>query len=484
MSENVTLGNVADSMKAMMEQGDFTSPAASTPDSVSETDYVVPDMGAGAAVHIGKPMPHTTKPIVEAPSSTVKPIMPEGVDLGQPEIPVSEGVGVMGLSFEELRQAAPSLPEEEFNKCLSTIKLSAQEYSKQCMIKNGLTPSEANEAAQAFIRRELARIDNEYVAEHVNNVDVVIDKSQEGKVTFSDEERAKMMRAKTIKLVVIENRELESVRVKKVDVKHKAECLATLQGGLSKYSVPMPATGDYFTFRGAQIMQLASVITTEDEKMSESLMRRAQLLYDKFVGGTLTKKNDRLGHTALSFEDFTNLVSYNDVDIGLFGILCAGQMEESDTELTCRKCNQQWHHTYNVKTLMSMDGFSDYYKQRTDNILANSANEEALKLVASSDLAVRYKSPFTGNMYDLEIPSIAKANRVFLAVDPRDELRVYHSAVAIYLNRILVHTEPDAEGNEYLEFGSGDEEIPLLLDTLALIPDEDIKMLLDRKSVV
>ena len=476
MSNEVNLGNIANSVRDAMESGSFKPSDHPEPEEIAEDVYTPP---AGASVHIGARPTQVPKSDPKiAPSAA--PVMPEGVDLGVSVTkPVAMGdVFINGIPMSEFDEFKTNIPDEEFAKIVNNVRNAAVSYRKARMLE-GFSPEEATTATTAYAKREFKRATEEYITEHVNTVEVVIDKRQTEEVVpqFTPEERAKMAKANTIKLVVIENKSLESVRVKKVDVKHKAEYLATLQGGLSKYSVPMPATGDYFTFRGAQIMQLASIISTEGENLSEALMRKAQLLYDKFVGGSIVKKNDRQGRTVLAFEDFCNEVAYNDVDIGLFGILCAGQMESSDTELTCRKCGRQWKHNYNVKTLMSQEGFSDYYKERTEHILANSANISDLAQIHDLTTAIRYKSPFTGNMYDLEIPTIAKANRIFMAVDPNDQLRVYHSAIAIYLNRIFVHVDGE---EDYLEIGSTDEEIPMLLDTLGLVRDEDNKMLLDE----
>lgn len=451
----------------------------------TNTDADEDTFDLGGVVHIGSKTP------VAKPASTEKPrtgtgAVPVPIELGDEDMsaildsgPTKQKVIIGEITEDDVRDSvAADVPDNVFAQALPAIRDKIIGQYKSLLLL-GFSAEEANEGAKNFMKRQASDLSASWLEENPDVVEVKIDKSKEAEapLAFSPEEKAKMTKARAIRLVVVEDAELKSLPIETVDVHHRAEYMHNLRGGLARYSVPMPATGDYFSFRGAQIVQMASILAMEDEKMSETLMRKAQLLYDKFIDGTLLHKNEHPTWSELSFEDFCNKVAYSDVDMGLFGILCAGQMEEAETEMECHRCKQTWKHGYNVKKLLSMDGFSDFFKNRTDQILGNCTNVVELEKLGGMQNGVRYKSPFTKNVYDIEVPSIAKANRVFMHTDKTNPLQVYISALAIYMHKVYIYNE---NTGKYAEVNSTDGDIPTLLDTLLLIPDEDSKLLLSE----
>lgn len=481
MGHSPALSGIAETIKQSMNDPNFVAPR--TEPEPPEEGY----QGPGAVV-IGNPPP----PKASSPVASVKPKGPAPVPVGMDNIDLSAGnlVGpnspnqinsqfiIEGVTEPALRQIMPDVPEEEFLAYAKIARTKFEEYRRQ-MIIQGLNPQEALEATKANLMRD-AKAMNEAArtAEKPGDtVDVVINKEQEGSVIkqFTPEEKEKMAKAKMIRLVVVEDESLKNITIEKVDIKHRADYIHAINGNLSKYSVPMPATGDYFTFRGGQLVQLAALVANDDENPYESTARKAQFLYDKFVGGTVIQKGEHSTYSSMSYEDFTNAVAYNDIDMGLYAILCAGQMEFAETDMTCNRCKNEWKHKYNTKTLLSSDGFPEHFKARTDNILANCNNSTILgEYNAAMHKAVRYKSPFTQNIYDLEIPSIAKALRVFNIVDPKDPIKSYHSAMILYIHTAYIY---NPEKGTYSQIDSSDEYLPTLFDTVALIPDEDMNMI-------
>lgn len=466
---DVNLQNIANEVNTMMEREGYNPNASIAPTAEVERPGVI----------IGQRPTHPpTDATVTSAVSTAPKAVPISLDDENPIATVAAMTGSTvicdGITTEMVRLALPNMTDEEFNEKLPMFRNLLPQptfvsYRKDLIMK-GFTADEALTATLNYLMREGGEKPTE------PPVEVRIDKSQEDSVEFTDDEKDKLYRAKAIRLVVVEDKDLGTLPIEKVDITHRAEIMHTLRGGLSKYSVPMPTTGDYFTFRGAQIVQLASVVQNGDENPSDVLSRKAQLLYDRFVGGTVLQKGDR--KNTLSYEEFCNKVSYSDVDIGLFGVLCAGQMEESETELNCQKCKHKWQHKYNTKTLLSMDGFNDFFKERTNNILKYSSDKT--KMIDYNTImtqVIRYKSPFTQNCYDVEMPSIAKAMRFFESVDPKDNLKSYFSMIGMYIHTLYVWNE---ETYKYIPITSNEEDISLLLDTMALIPEVDMQMLVKQ----
>ena len=419
-----------------------------------------------------------TKPVI--PQNAPKPSNEglEGVDLSAktPNAPAHQPI-TTGLTDEDLRSTMPDVDDEEFKRLLPNHKLKLNEYQKS-LVMQGFTPSEALEATKNRAAKEGAQINADWLDKHPKRVDIVIDKSQVNDLEFSEEEKNKLHIAPTVRLVVVEDKDLSTLPVEKVDIKHKVTYLNSIRSGLSKYSVPLPCTGDFLTFRGAQLVELLSCVNYDDDKIIETMMRKAEVVYDKLMGGTLMQKYDEKGEIALTFDDFCNKVAYVDLDMCLYGVVCASNMEESETYMECSKCGHKWPHKYNTKQLLSQDGFGDFFKERAEQVLKARGDDRAMaELNKFMHTSTRYKSPYTNNVYEIEVPTIAKVSRASKGLDSEDPQQKYIAALAMFIHTLYVWNE---ENQKYIELGSSDDEMDLLLDTLSMIPDSDVKILQEQ----
>ena len=182
----------------------------------------------------------------------------------------------------------------------------------------------------------------------------------------------------------------------------------------------------------------------------------------------------------MNYQEFCNKFSYMDVDMAIYGILCASNPEEGSTDLTCNKCQHKFAHEYNFKRLMTMDGLSDDIKQRYEDILENRTNEVVLKTLHDTTYkAHRYMSPFTKNIYDIAVPSIARMIDVFKRINQEDAIMVHNSIFAAFFNAMYIH---NPNTGKYLEIK--DSEVDMMLDTISDIPQDDITMLQKQISTM
>ena len=284
---DVNLQNIANEVNHMMEQEGYDPNNPINPPSLE------PER---PGVIIGQRPIHPTTTPVNSHNSPNGPV-PVPVDLTDenPTVTAAALTGSTvicdGITTDMVRLALPNMGDAEFNEKLPMFtnllpQPTFMAYRKDLIMK-GFTSDEALTATLNYLMREGGEKPAEIPLE------VRIDKTQEDKIEFTEEEKDKMYKAKAIRLVVVEDKDIGTLPIEKVDIKHKAEIMHTLRGGLSKYSVPMPTTGDYFTFSGAQIVQLATVVQNGDENPGDVLSRKAQLLYDRFIGGTVLQKGDR-----------------------------------------------------------------------------------------------------------------------------------------------------------------------------------------------
>ena len=238
-------------------------------------------------------------------TSTPKPIMP---DLS--EVDMSINPQQAGMSDKEIAEIAPHLPDELRSKVTTDLLSEKSKYKKQ-LILDGFTPEEAETAAENKFKKDIEKTDTNYAKENPEIGVIRMDKTDTAKedLKLTPDEHDKLVTTKAIKLVLVEDAELKNIDIENVSTERKVDYIRNLEGSLSKYSVPVPIYGDYMSFRGAQLIQLANLESRDDDRLEDDLNRRASLIYSKLIGGTLIKKSDNSGKTIMNYQEFCNKFS-------------------------------------------------------------------------------------------------------------------------------------------------------------------------------
>ena len=392
--------------------------------------------------------------------------------------PANAALQTAGISQAELDMLAEIMPElssaERVERARATLETKPA-IIKDLMISMGFSLSEAETAATNQIRKKLAEEYAEYKVAAEEKVGVVtIDKSADpNELGLTKEEHEKLEKVTKLRLVVVEDIDLASIKIERPSEEHKADYIKSIEGSLSKYAVPMPMLGDFVSFKGAPMVQMVNAVNYDDSRIDEIISTKASLIYEKLIGGVVMQKYDASGKSVMTYNEFANKFAYQDIDMALYGILCASSMEENSTSLTCQACQHEWMQKYNLKSLLRLEDIPANFKERVDSVLKYKSNDiEMKKLYEEMRRVRRYKSPFTGNVYDLSYPTIARATNLLKRIDAGDRVMTYLSAIALYLSRVLIYNE--AKGS-YVEITA--EETPLLLETMKTLTNEDINML-------
>lgn len=407
-----------------------------------------------------------------APIPAPVPVTPSGV--------VNMSSGPATLTAEDIAKLAPNLPAAERDKKFSELASKKAQYIKD-LIMQGFTPTEAETAAIENMRREMGAADAQYVKDNPATGVITIDKSAgqtKEDLQLTQDEHSKLVKVKAIKLIEVDTLDLSSIEVEPIEPDHKIDYIRTMDCGLSKYSTPIPILGDYVTFRGAQMIQMMRAINYEDAKIDEVINSKASLIYEKMMHGSVLQKFDEDGKRKMSYSEFVNRYPYPDLDIGIFGILCASSPEVQPGTFTCTKCHLDYESSYNIKTIIDADAMPDEVKSRYEEILTNK-NEPAYlnKLYESARKARMFKSPFTGNLYSLSVPSVGRAIEIMKKIDQNDPVIMYNAALAIYMNQALIK---NSATGKYVRV---DENEPnTIIDLVMTLPDEDVQMLLKQIS--
>lgn len=383
------------------------------------------------------------------------------------------GGSINKITDDDLRATMPNVPEEIFKEKVTDLKAQLRKYHDD-IIDDGITLEEAMTATRNRMKRLGKQFESEWLTEHPQTGVIEINKKDVNDLNLTTEEHEKLKTVNQIKLILIENKELETIRLANVPTEHKAEYINALDDALSKYGTVLPILSDFCEFKGAQIIQLAKAVQYEDETLEAVLARKGYLLYDRFIGGGNVHRYDENRKSIMTYTEFANLYPFQDIDLGLYAIMVASSMEDNEATITCNACKNKFVQKYNLKEILRLDDISVRFKDRMSEIMAHRGSSEYLDTMHKDFTQIRrYKSPYTQNIYDLTFPSIAKAMNLFKTIDQTDEVMVYCSALALYLSDLYVYNKDDQTYVQIKDYETG-----IMLDALQRIPDEDFKLLL------
>lgn len=376
------------------------------------------------------------------------------------------------ITDEEIQEVLHDIPEEEIGDLYDIIRKETFDYRKKLMLQ--MPEDEATAAAQMKMKKIGDEYNIRYLRDHPQNLTIMVNKQDAEQLEFTQEEREKMAKTKLIKLEIVESKNLNRMKVKKIDKKtRKMDVIQHIPTHLSHYSVPLPLADDYCKFKGSQMFQLVQAVNYDDSTLYESTNMKASLIYDQLISGINVYHTDPKTGKILPYKDFLSKFAFHDLDMALYGILVASSMEEVDAEEVCEDCGRRFQYKYNVKTLLTTKGLSDKIKERMDEILEHKADPEGLKAMHEKNSETHIvESPITHNRYYLNPPSIARALEIFRRIANADGVIVYLTTIALFFDKVYMY---DSIEDDYLLIE--EEEVAEVFDFLQKLPQEELDLL-------
>lgn len=362
------------------------------------------------------------------------------------------------ITINDVKATMPSITGDELDKKSIEMMGDLKKYRTNLIVNEGMTPEEADEATKNRMKHLGTKLNNEWIDQHPHTGVITINKEDSDKLELTPEEHDKLVTTKSIKLVCVENKELETLKI--IDApavtKDKLMYIRKSNNAGARYSLPMPIFGDYVTFHGATARSLMQEgIDREKETTLQALERKAQFVYDHYIGSRLMNKYNENGVTMIDFNEFCNRFPWFDIDLAIYGIYVASSPETYTGAITCSFCNEQFDYDFHADKMLITDDFSDSIKKSIDGILQNVSNEDALKKIHDDNMSVRrMKSPKTNNIYAIQTPTISKARSVFNFKDNEkdddigmiiDLLIIREMWVWIPEDNAYVHIEPSEQ---------------------------------------
>ena len=197
------------------------------------------------------------------------------------------------ITMNDVKATMPSITGDELDKKSLEMMGNLKKYRTNLIVNEGMTPEEADEATRNRMKHLGTKINNEWIDQHPHTGVITVNKEDADKLGLTQEEHDKLVTTKSIKLVCIENKELETLKV--IDTptvtKDKLQYIRKSNNAGARYSIPLPIFGDYVTFHGATARALMQEgIDKQNESTLQALERKAQFVYDHFIGSRLTSK--------------------------------------------------------------------------------------------------------------------------------------------------------------------------------------------------
>ena len=284
---------------------------------------------------------------------------------------------------------------------------------------------------------------------------VVIDKTGMGQViNFTDEEREKMKKVKSITLKEVETVELKSIKTKKAKT-GIADRILQKRNTVKNTTVVLPISGLTMVMKGCSTFELMGLINGDQVNVM-TLVSKWTLIHSKVESTSIGK---------MDFNTFLNNVASLEYDILVYGILCATFPDEDTFPLTCPLCKTSIEHKYEMRSLLRAEEMSDDLAELVRFTADSSYTENAAKQCFENSILNTEKSI---QLPDSEfICTIGVQNAysfIYESVNAIDKLDDKYSQATIISSavpRIFV-PNPDDGGDTYLEIDDTEDKIKLI----------------------
>ena len=306
---------------------------------------------------------------------------------------------------------------------------------------------------------------------------VIIDKTGLGIVNFTDEERDKLERAKTIRLEEVENISLQTITIKK---KKNKDVEKFIKQHRSIYTTPIVPVASGYTaqMRGCSTYEILALLNDSGNAVIDTETKWS-LIHSKL-------ENPSIGE--MNYNDFLRNSAALDYNMFIYGILCSTYPDDDTIPLKCEKCGRDFIHKYSIKSLIRAEKMSERLKLEVADIVDASFSETMAKAQHKNSLMMkikRFKLPVTGFVVETYVQSVYDYLRKSIKELSENKDNKYNQAAVLSstVNRILI---PAADnGNEYDNFDNAVDITKIIYslgDTDLLVLSKQAEVLMDGLS--
>lgn len=257
--------------------------------------------------------------------------------------------------------------------------------------------------------------------EPVDDLKIIIDKTNVSDVSWSEEEISKIKKSRTLELNIVEGSDLSFGTIEDVPDNAIDAILNTYQRKTNDIMAPLPASKYRATFCGLTYPEVIDLSSANEINSLDGERKKWSIVYDHMRNMSIgpwqeyvlyidpaTNKEVRIDindeipsnvpdenvHHVTKFEDFLRKTSYMDLEFCLWKILCATAMDKEIISIDChtdigngRECGNTYDWIYSPNDLLLIDSVNPGVLKEMEETSNTNSMEEAIKNYATSPVA-------------------------------------------------------------------------------------------------
>lgn len=316
--------------------------------------------------------------------------------------------------------------------------------------------------------------------EQDDTIQVIIDKSGLGTFTFTEEEKERIEKAKKIRLIEVEDKELKTLKIKR-KVRKRDE-FKILKKNFDKSYSPVLALASGYTckMKNVSAVEAIKMYQRPGNDTANSILEKWSLIYDKLVDVSRGEFTD--------IEDFLSNTAFNDYEHFVYAMIASSYPEDDVIEFNCDKklggCGKNFSVDYKNTTMIRQDLITDDVRGVIAGIINNApfvdkAREHAEKAPVHTSKRF-FVDDTSGIIVEIYIPSVRdmminyfeelQDNDELMAPDKRDLVILAQGIKSIFI--------PDYESNDGSFFQA--EGAAAIVETLSDLTTPQLQVITNK----
>jgi len=400
-----------------------------------------------------------------------------------PESPSGSGLIIENNREENAQQGALAiaLPHGVMPETAESIANYMREMDKQIEEERqkALAAGYNEEAAARGEKQTPKRSDDEtdeeeeFDQEKYDKAIVIIDKSGMGQViNFTDEEREKLKKVRSITLKEVEVQQLETLKIRKAK-KNSVDKILNYTSHVHTTPIVLTASGYTAVMKGLSTYELISLMSSSQNALIDARTRWS-LLHSKIVDSSIGK---------MDFDAFLKNTAAVDYNTLIYGVLVATYPDDDKYPLQCPKCDKNFEHPYSPRSLIRAEKMSDRLMELVKTIVDGSHTAQSAKEVHESsplNTVKRILLPVSGFYVDLHVQSAYDLiNNSIEALTRNNEEKYNQAAVLGTAVKQFITPDPENPG-EWLGYEDALDITKLIYN----LRDTDILTLTKQTEII
>ncbi len=231
------------------------------------------------------------------------------------------------------------------------------------------------------------------------SVTIILNKLNEKTVSFSDDEREKMVKTNVINVKIVDDLDMNSVEIDRSPISFN-ELISEFKCDAIQTPVVFPQSGFRAYMTGLSVSEmLAFGLNEQNGYTVDDIKKRLTIVYHHMVNPSIFIEN---------FDDFLNKFAWSDLELAVWGMLISSFPPKDTITLKCGKkeCGKSYDVEYTPSGILDWDAVSkDFIKLFEDVISCTEPNTESISKNSPIRKSLIVELPYTKMRVELGRPS-------------------------------------------------------------------------------